>query len=95
MIDEKKTPEPTAPAAPTNRDPVHQMCLFLVKMGRELEIQDRVFKETLAETVQKAFDVGYATGRRDIEKELGLDERAVLIGQPKPPKGGTGAPAAN
>lgn len=72
------------------RDPTLTLAQFIFQLGRDTE-------QCLAESkrlVNHAYDMGYQAGRADVEKELGLDERAVLLKR-EPPKGGTGVPAAN
>jgi hypothetical protein len=76
------------------KDPVVTLATMIFKLGREVEKLATIHQNQLELGCSLAWDKGFAAGRDSVEKELGLDERAVLL-KPKPPAGGTGAPAAN
>lgn len=72
----------------SDKDPTTVLAQFIFRLGRETQI---AFDES-KRLVNHAYDMGYMAGRRDVEKEMGLDSLAVLKTKPS---GGTGAPAAN
>ena len=78
---------------PKERDPIHQLAIFIFKMGRDVEALAQQNKRRVELATSMAWDKGYAAGRDDLAAELGLDERALLL-KPKAPAGGTGAPNA-
>lgn len=75
---------------PKTNDPTLTLARFIFKLGRETE---QLYAESKA-LVSHAYDMGYQAGRADVKRELGVDDRALLV-QTKKPTGGTGAPAAN
>lgn len=76
------------------RDPVHTLALFIFQLGRDSADLQRLNTEARKEVAARAYTEGYAEGRSDVEKEMGLDGRAVLIKTPKIPDG-SGGTASN
>jgi len=74
------------PPPSSGRDAVLTLAQYVFRLGRETEA---AFQES-KRLITHAYDRGYQAGRADVEKELGLDECAVLV-KPPPTVGGTGA----
>jgi hypothetical protein len=72
------------------RDPTLVLAQYIFQLGRQTEVQLNEAKGLIVH----AYDMGYAAGRSDVEKEMGLDQLAVLK-RPDGGTGGTGATAAN
>lgn len=73
---------------PKQRDPTLVLAQYIFTLGRETQAA----LEESKRLINHAYDMGYQAGRDDVEKEMGLDQLAVLKTKPS---GGTGAPAAN
>ena len=71
------------------RDPTLVLAQYIFALGRQTEA---AYNESKG-LITHAYDMGYRAGRDDVEKEMGLDQLAVL--KTAKPTGGTGAPAAN
>jgi hypothetical protein len=72
---------------------IGELAQYIFNLGRQTE----QLKGEVKGLVNQAYDVGYQRGRQDVEDELGLDPRAVLLGRKVPGTdgaGGTGAPSA-
>jgi hypothetical protein len=71
---------------------IGELAQYIFNLGRQTE----QLKAEAKSLVNHAYDMGYQAGRADVESELGLDPRAVVVLPKKIPDGagGTGAPGA-
>lgn len=93
-MNEPKQPAPPVIVSPSDppSNAVHQLALFIFKLGRDVERLTIMSEERVTLAAALAWDKGFVAGRDSVEAELGLDGMAVLKTKPS---GGTGAPAAN